>query len=156
MIKQTFKKISSDDDIRLVIKSSFNVDLNISGGWGYDEESAIILLDSNYPTKQLEHTLASMRAHLEMNMTQPQEMRYGAINVNEIKREIFKSDIRKYDIITFKISAILEETYNKFIQEYKAGQDSVDFDIEAHFRKRKDATLIREEKLWFNTSNLKT
>ena len=154
MIKQIFKKIPSDDDIQLVIKSSFSADLNIAGGWGYDQESAIILLESDYPTKQLEHTLASMRAHLEMNMTLPKEERYGAINVNELKREKFKQDITKYDIITFKISAILEETYNEFIQEYKAGQDTVDFDVEDHFKRRKEATLIREETMWFNTSKL--
>ncbi len=154
MIKQIFKKIPSDDPIQLVVKSTFNVDLNIAGGWGYDQESAIILQESNYPTNQLEHTLASMRAHLEMNMTLPKEERYGAINVNELKREEFKQDIRKYDIITFKISAILEETYNAFIQEYKAGQDMVDFDVEDHFKRRKEATLIREETMWFNTSKL--
>ncbi|HIP46582.1 MAG TPA: hypothetical protein EYG95_03375 [Campylobacterales bacterium] len=156
MIDTKFQHIQADDDIKEVIKSAFDLELDVDGGWGYDKDSALIIHDSPMPLLQLQHTLSSMRAHLEMNMTLSKEKRYGAINVNEIKREEKEFNIRKYDIITFEISAMLEETYAKFIEEYKAGQDSDGFDIQAHFERRKKATLIRKEVFWFDISNIKS
>ncbi len=156
MIKTKFQQIDTDNDIREVIKSAFDLELNIDGGWGYDKDSALIIHASPMPLMQLQHTLASMRAHLEMNMTLPKENRYGAINVNEINRDEKEFNIRKYDIITFEISAMLEGAYAKFIAEYKEGQELVDFDIKEHFERRKEETLIRQEVFWFDISDIKS
>jgi len=150
-----FQKIKADNDIKEVIKSAFGVDLDIDGGWGYTQEDALIINDASIPLAQLQHTLCSIRAHLEMSMTLPKEERYGAINVNEIKREEKEFNIRKYDIITFEVSGMLEEVYKKFIDEYKAGQDSDSFDIKDHFDRRKKETHGRQEAFWFDVTNIK-
>ncbi len=149
-----FEQIKSTDNIQEVIKSAFDIDLDISGGWGYNSDSAFILKSSTMPLMQLEHTLTLMRAHLEMSMTLPKEKRYGAINVNELHREEKKIDTKKYDIITFEISAIPEKTYEAFIEEYKAGQEMIDFDVADHFKRRKESTLIRQEIVWFDITQL--
>ena len=148
-----FQKIKTDNDLKQVIKVAFGVDLNVDGGWGYNREDALILKESSIPLAQLQHTLSSMRAHLEMSMTLPKERRYGAINVNEIKKEEKELNIRKYDIITFEISGMLEDIYANFIDEYKAGQSSENFDFEDHFSRRKKKTLVREEVFWFDVTN---
>ena len=155
MIEQHFKKLSASDGIRTIIQSAFTVDLDISGGWGYSQEDALIIHDrATYPLTQLQHTLASMHAHLQMQMTLPKETRFGAINLNEIKREQIKSDIRIYDIITFQITGILESTYASLIEEYKQNQENKDFDVAGHFQKRKEATLVREETIWFDVTEV--
>ena len=154
MINTKFQEIDTDGDLKEIIQSAFDVALNVDGGWGYSQNSALIIYKTSFPLEQLQHTLASMRAHLEMSMTQPKEKRYGAINVNEIKREQITTDIRKYDIITFEVSGMLEEVYTAFIQEYKDGQDSADFDVSDHFKRRKKETLIRQEIFWFDISDI--
>ncbi len=145
----TFQKLRSDGEIQEIVKVAFGMPLDIDGEWGYTKDTALIINHSNLPLEQLEHTLASMRAHLEMNLTLPKEKRYGAININILEREVIEEDSKIYNKVTFEISAILEEQYASFIEEYKAGQDDEDFDISLHFKRRHEATLIRKEIFWF-------
>ncbi len=151
-----FKQIESDDNIRQVIKSAFDTDLALSGAWGYTKELATVI-DANHnniPLHQLEHTITSMRAYLEMNLTQEKEERYGSINVNEISREQRKEDGYIYDTIIYEITAMKEETYAAFINEYKEGYGTDGFDMNKHFKRRKDHTLTRLVTHWFEVSKI--
>jgi len=145
----TFEQLKSGDDIRVVIKTAFDADLAISGSWGYSQEEATVIEAATVPLLQLEHTLASMRAYIEMNMTLPPEERYGSINLNEIQREQIKEDDLVYDKVTYEITAMKEERYTAFINEYKEGLGKEDFDITEHFNQRKKATITRHEVCWF-------
>jgi hypothetical protein len=151
-----FKHIPSDNDIRKMIKSAFDADLELDGAWGYSKEESTILQakDNTVPIYQLEHTLALMRAYLEMNMTLEKEARYGSINVNEISREDFKNRGLHYHKINYEISAMKDEAYANFINEYKEGYGKDDFDLTEHFKKRKDATLTRVVVHWFEVSKV--
>ena len=82
-----FEQLKSDNDLKEVIKAAFDADLSVSGAWGYTQELSTIIESADIPVKQLEHMLASMRTYIEMNMTLPEEERYGSINLNEIHRE---------------------------------------------------------------------
>jgi len=145
----TFKSLKSHNDLKEIIQSAFSTSLAISGSWGYTQEQSTILHHSDTPLIQLEHIFASMRAYLEMNMTQEKEDRYGSINVNEFKREEIYIDSLVYHKVTYTISAMQESTYNQFINEYKENYGKEDFDLEVHFNKRKATTLIREVIHWF-------
>ena len=145
----TFDQIKSDDDLREVIKTAFDADLAVSGAWGYSQELSTVIESTEAPLNQLEHMLASMRAYIEMNMTLPSEERYGSINLNEIQREQIKDENKIYDKVTYEITAMKEELYKAFINEYKEGLGKEDFDITAHFEERKKATITREEVYWF-------
>ncbi len=149
-----FQNIPSGDDIRSVIKSAFDVDLELSGDWGYDREHALVIHRTDVPLQQMEHTLASMRAFIEMNMTQPEERRYGAINVNETARECISENNRIYDKIEFEISGMLESDYEALIDEYKAGYGSPEFDMQAHFQKRKEKTVLFRKPFWFDITDV--
>lgn len=143
----TFEEISSDDPISVVIKEAFDLDLEVAGGWGYTQEDAIRLPSPNDQNSQLQHTLASMRTHLEMNLTQPPENSYGGINLNEISRSL--TDDGRFLIVTYKITAMLGSDYTAFITAYKEGYGTENFDMEAHFQARKEATLERSATVWF-------
>ncbi len=149
-----FKNIPNGEDVKEVIKAAFDVELDISGEWGYDQQSAMIIYNTQMPLQQLQHTLASMRAFIEMNMTMPENERYGAININEIARESISENNKIYDKIVYEISGMLESDYEKFIDEYKAGYESPDFDMDAHFRKRKESTLVLEKPFWFDITDI--
>lgn len=151
-----FKQIPSNESIADVIKAAFDADLPVEGGWGYTRELATLFTGNpqGLPVTQLEHMLASMRTYLEMNMTLPKEERYGSINVNEISREELSDGKKTYHKVTYEITAMKEDIYAKFIDEYKEGYGKEDFDMEGHFRRRKEATLTRNEPYWFEVSQI--
>jgi hypothetical protein len=147
MIK--FEQLQSDNDLKEVIKSAFDANLALSGAWGYTQELATIIESTDVPLKQLEHMIASMRTYIEMNMTLPEEERYGSINLNETHREQIQVGDLVYDKVNYEITAMKEKSYTAFINEYKEGLGTEGFDITEHFNQRKKATITRTEAYWF-------
>ena len=139
-----FKEIQPGDKIKEVIKAAFDANLEVEGEWGYTKELASVIQNSE-DVKQVEHTLATMRAYIEMNMTLEKEERYGSINLNEKDRE----EKDGFDKVIYEISAMKEDEYASFIAEYKEGHSKEDFDISDHFKRRNEATLLREVEHWF-------
>jgi len=152
----TFKRLQENTDIQELIKSTFDTDLPLAGSWGYTQEKASIIeaLPDGMPLLQLEHMLTSIRAHLEMNITQEPENRYGAVNANERAREEIKSEEGSFDKVTYEITAMKEDLYNAFIKEYKEGYGKENFDLNDHFKRREAATLTREVIHYFDVSTL--
>jgi len=143
---QKFKEIVAEENLREFVKVAFNADLEIDGAWGYTKELATVISKENEGSvAQLEFTLATMRAYLEMNMTLEEEERYGAINLTEVKRE----ELDGFEKVTYEISAMKERDYKIFIAEYKEKNGEADFDMSQHFQRRKEATLTREVIHWF-------
>ena len=143
---QEFKEIEAEEDLGNFIKVVFNADFKVSGAWGYSKPLATVIEQGNdEPIAQIEFTLATMRAYLEMNMTLSEDKRYGAINLNEISR--VAED--RYEKITYEVSAIRELEYKRFIDEYKENSENPNFDMTEHFNRRKEATLKREVIYWF-------
>jgi len=150
----TFTQLQCKDNLKDIIKTAFDTELDIEGDWGYTQDGATVLLSSAAPLPQLEHMFASMRAYMEMNMTLNKEERYGSINLNEAGREQIAIGTLLYDKVNYEISAINEKVYALFIAEYKEGYGTDNFDIEEHFKKRKEATLKRRVTHWFEISSL--
>jgi len=143
---QKFKEIVAEENLREFVKVAFNADLEIYGAWGYTQELATVISKENEDSvAQIEFTLATMRAYLEMNMTLEEEERYGAINLTELKREKFDG----FEKVVYEISAMKERDYKIFIAEYKEKNGEADFDMSQHFQRRKEATLKREVIYWF-------
>ncbi len=139
-----------------VIHSAFDTKLPLGGSWGYTKNEATVMESNlnNLPIEQYEHMIASMRAHLEMNLTLPEEQRYGSINLNEKTREQIQENKKIYDKVLYEVSAMKENDYIHFINEYKEGYGKEDFNMEDHFRRRKEATLVRLVEHWFDISKI--
>ena len=153
----TFSPLPKNTNIQELIKATFDADLPLSGNWGYsNEESSIIKsLPEGMTLPQLEHMVTTIRAHLEMNITLEEENRYGAINANELSRVESQNDGLTYDKVTYEVTAIKENLFKQFIYEYKEGYEKEGFDLNEHFKRRKEATLTREVVYYFEVSNLK-
>ncbi len=150
MIESKFSPIEEVQNIREVIKNIFNIELDISGGWGYDKESATIVHSYNdMDIEQFLHLFASIRANLEMNILQEEENRYAGINLTLLDRKKIILDTQDYDLFTFEISAMKESDYSKFIKDYKEGYGKESFNVSAHFEERKRSTIFREVDYWF-------
>jgi len=145
-----FSKVSIDGTIQEVIKSLFDMDLEINGDWGYSKKLATIIQDNkSMPIAQQEQMVVSMRSYIEMNITKDKEDRYAGINVKEINREEIVEENIIYHKIRYEITAILESKYKKLMKEYKNGYETEEFDMTKHFKERKKETLIRIEDYWF-------
>jgi predicted small secreted protein len=144
-----FAQLKSNNDLKEILQSAFDANLDISGSWGYTQALSTIIHSTDNTLPQFEHMFASMRAYIEMSMTQEEAFRYGSINLNELHREQLTFNSLVYDKVIYKISAIKESVYNTFINEYKEGYGQQDFDISAHFKRREEATLSREVTHWF-------
>lgn len=141
-----FKEIEAEKDLENFIRVVFNANLKVSGGWGYSKDLATTIEQGDDGSvAQIEFTLATMRAYLEMNMTLAEDERYGAINLNEISRE----SEGEYEKVTYEISAMKELEYKEFIDEYKEHFENSNFDMNEHFNRRREATLKREVVYWF-------
>ncbi|MCD6212129.1 MAG: hypothetical protein J7J02_04010 [Sulfurovum sp.] len=149
-----FKKLQENNNIQELIKATFDADLALAGSWGYTKEKATIIesLQEAMPLSQLEHMVTSIRAYLEMNITQEQENRYGGINANERAREEIRSKEGIFNKVTYEITAMKEDLYTAFIKEYKEGYGKEEFDLNEHFKRRKEATLTREIVHYFEVS----
>ncbi len=95
-----------------------------------------------------------MRAYIEMNMTLPEEERYGSINPKEIERESFSEADSLYDKVTYEVSGMKENLYADFINEYKNNAEKPGFDLADHFNRRKEATLKRTVVHWFERNKI--
>lgn len=150
-----FDPLIHESNLKEIIKSSFDIELSIGGGWGYTQDEATIIYDlNNMPLIQFEHTFASMRAYGEMNMSLPEDRRYGSINVNERERETVIIDNKTFDKVTYEINAMKESVYAALIDEYKEGYGKEGFDMEDHFQRRKESTLKREVIHWFDITQI--
>lgn len=151
-----FTELEKEMNIQELIKTTFEADLPISGGWGYGLEEATVIeaLPEGMLLPQLQHMLTSVRAHMEMNIRQEPQNRYGAINANERAREEIKNENGTFEKVTYSVTAMKEETYNAFIKEYKEGYGKEGFDLNTHFKRREEATLIREVVHFFDVTAL--
>ena len=151
-----FKKLQENNNIQELIKSTFDADLSLAGSWGYTKEKPTIIeaIPEGIPLSQREHMITSIRAHLEMNITQEPENRYGGINVNERAREESRSEEGIYNKVTYEITAMKEDLYTTFIKEYKADYGKENFDLNEHFKRRKEDTLTRDVVHYFEVSRV--
>jgi len=148
----TFAKLSAENNLQKIIKTAFDTELPIDGAWGYTQALATVLSHSNIPVIQLEHMFASMRAYVEMNMTQNEEERYASINLKELSRKEKNLGSGNYHTVRYEITAIKESLYTAFIKEYKENYGKEEFDLSEHFKKRKESTLHREVIHWFKVT----
>ena len=154
-MSELFKHITTKEPIADVIQSVFDITLPVEGGWGYSLDDALKLLSPlPAPVEQVEDTLASMRAHLEMYVLLPKEKRYGGITLNVSAREEHKKNTKHYHIVTYTLTAMRESDYSKFIKAYKEGYEKEDFDISAHFEARKRASISRQSTFYFDVTEV--
>ncbi len=146
----TFYQIEKVDNLSEVLKETFDVDLNISGGWGYDNKSAVVVNDLDVPIDQFLHMFATIRSTIEMNLMLEKDDRYGGINVTFVEGEQFEIENKLYDHVVFEVTGMNENKYAQFIQEYKDNYGkNKDFDMSDHFKRREESTISMRSDFWF-------
>jgi hypothetical protein len=144
-----FKHIEPVEDMPKIIFDVFGVKLDICGGWGYSHKDPLIVNSPTMPIDQFLNMFATIRATIEMNLTLEKEDRYGGINVHFLEGEQFTIENQTFDHIRFETTAMKEKEYATLIQEYKDNYGkNENFDMDAHFQKRKVLTIKVESDFW--------
>lgn len=149
MSEAVFRELEKVENIKEVIKNLFDVELDISGGWGYNDESAVIINTLDMPMGQFMNLFATLRTNLEMNFDKDPDERYGGINLSLQEEKNMENNGHRYDVAIFEISAMNEKKYAGFIKEYKENYGKKTFDLNDHFSRRKEAVLTRVVECWF-------
>lgn len=149
MTSTVFKELEAVENIKKVVKNLFDVELNISGGWGYGADDALIINSLDMPMGQFTNLFATLRTNVEMSFNLDKDEKYGGIALNEEDRKETHSNGRGYSIVSFKVTAMKEKQYAEFIKEYKENYGKKEFDLAGHFRRRKEQTLKRVVECWF-------
>jgi len=145
-----FEQLPPVDDLSGVIEDMFGVKLDIEGGWGYDNNTPVIVKSLEIPIDQFLHMFASIRANTEMNLFLEEEHRYGSINCNFIEGQQIEIEDKVFDMITFETTAMKESTYANFIDEYKQNYGkNKEFDLDDHFKRREANTITIQNDFWF-------
>ncbi|MEA2098606.1 MAG: hypothetical protein U9P72_00580 [Campylobacterota bacterium] len=153
---QEFKKAQDVENIKETIKDIFDLELDISGGWGYDQQSALKIKKLDCSFEQFAHTFAIIRSNVEMNIMQEESNSHSGLNVHiENQKEITENGI-DYKIVSFKVTATLTQLNKEFIKEYKENYGKESFDIQEHFQRRKEAEITRTIECWFDISLLRS
>lgn len=148
--KIEFKKIDAVDDISGVIEDLFEVKLDIHGGWGYNHKEAVEVDSLNMPINEFLNMFAIIRANIEMNLILEKDEKFSGINVNFLDGKQIEVDNELYDMISYEITAININDNNFFIEEYKNNYGKNEkFDLEDHFKRRKESTIIIQSDYWF-------
>ncbi|SHO80996.1 hypothetical protein MNB_SV-15-48 [hydrothermal vent metagenome] len=144
-----FKNLEDMGNIKNVISELFGVTLDISGGWGYDANSSVIINNLDMPINQFLNLFAMVRANMEMNITVDSDNRYSGINVSLEEQKNIDIEDKSYQVVTFKITAMNEKIYKNFITEYKENLNKEEFDLSNHFKRRDESKITRVVDYWF-------
>ncbi len=146
-----FKKIDRVGSTKNIIKDVFGVELDISGGWGYNASTSISINSLSMPLEQFLNLFTTIRANIEMNLSLEKDKRYAGIKVTIKNRSKIEVDDITYDVIETQIKAMKEDIYSKFIKEYKEKYGEEGFDLNEYFNRREENTTTRVVEFWFNT-----
>ena len=156
-------RISSEKNPKKVIRSIFQSDLPISGGWGYSKENAVIInkedpiVSKNIPFDgvSIEYNFVELRIHAELQIFRAGSERCTGIEWNFLKQSLKNHEGRYYDVLFFEVTAISFAELKILEKERKNKDGSQLSKAELKFCiDKKDSKTIRyTTEYWFDISS---
>lgn len=160
-----FYSLPSDQAPKEVLGADFPrlVSLPISGGWGYDQETACIIergdkSQGSWPPVDItgvERVFIEHRLYEELIVFRPPGSRYSGIKWDITFQKLMVISGRRYDVLTVEVSALPEREFEKLKAEYEGpdGISSSDFDIVAHMKRHEALTHTAIREYWFDITS---
>lgn len=159
-------RLSSRETPRQLLHAHFKSipELPIRGGWGYDEDDAVII-DRNDPIVPrnrpfdgvgIEHVFVEKRIYEELIIFRKRGDAFAGIKWKLIQQGLAGGDGgRRFDVLKFDVTALPEAKWNalKAAWEGPAGFGSADFDVEAHRERHEAATVHYVAEYWFDITS---
>ena len=140
--------LNTRESPRQIIFEDYKIDLPISGGWGYDIESACII-DKNDPTVDktipfdgisIEYVFVEKRIYEEMIIFRGISDKFWGIRWDLEEQRLIKVDNRSYDILIFDVVGFSEEIWNELTSRFDTIKANEQWDL------MEDLNAYRESK----------
>lgn len=137
--------------------------LPVRGGWGYTQESAVII-DRNDPIVDqqepfngvaIEHVFVEKRIYEELIVQRPEEDRFSGISWELQKQILVTEDNRKFDVLEFEVTAFRDADWERLKADWEgpSGFQSPEFDEAAHFSLRETLQIRYVATFWFDITS---
>jgi len=159
-------KISLDIPPRKLLAvafENFGGILPIKGGWGYNQEDAVIInkndpiisQDEPFDGVAIEYRFADLRPIVELIILRSENDRFRGIDSERIEQRLISVGAKSYDVLTFNVTALPEKDWNALKAEWEGpnGIKSSDFDKDAHSQKRDSKTICYTATYWFDITS---
>jgi len=143
--------------------SSLRSELPISGGWGYSKEDAVVIdkNDSAVPKGLpfdgvgIEYVFVEKRIYEELIIFRTEDSRFSEIDWKLIKQRLVSDGDRKFDVLTFEVTAIPDADWQLLESEWERnnGFQSSQSALEAHIEKRNSKTQHYTTEYWFDITS---
>lgn len=160
------RQLATRESPRQILREDFSSfpDLPIQGGWGYDEETAVII-DKNDPSVpkgvpfngvSIEYAFADRRLWEELIIFRAKGSKLAGIRKTLVEQRLTSgSRGDTYDVLKFQVTALPEEDWEalKAAWEGPEGFQSPNFNHEAHMQRHEAATVTFVAEYWFEISS---
>jgi hypothetical protein len=140
---------------RQIIFEDFKIDLPITGGWGYDFETACVI-DKNDSTVSkvipfngvsIEYVFVEKRIYEEMIIFREQNEKYSGIRWSLEKQELLFREEKPYDKLIFNVIGFSDEVWDELTSRFEkiknSGQLELLPELDA-YRESKAHKFVRE------------
>jgi hypothetical protein len=160
------QKISSAETPREVIAADRKPPGNklpIRGGWGYSREDAVII-DKDDPIVPkvipfdgigIEYIFVEQRIYEELIIFQPKGSKHRGIEWNLLKQKLTFHEDRTYDVLTFEVTALLEDDWEALKAEWEKNNGFLESEsgLKIHEKKRNERTIRYTTEYWFDITS---
>jgi len=158
-LQKEWGRAEDQNSPRLYLKNSSDLDLPISGGWGYSAEDCVVI-DKNDPTidpgahfnpVSVEYVFFEKRVYAELIVFRPREDRFSGINW-ELKTQSLRAiDGHKMDVLKFRVTAFTDLDWEYLKNEWETNLGYVDDEEgkESHKKERHLRTRFYDTECWF-------
>ena len=158
-------QISSEESPREILSADFKSlggALPIKGGWGYTLEDAVVIdkndsVASKVPFNGIgyEYIFVEKRIYEELIIFRPEDERHSGIKWNLLKQKLVKHNDRRYDVLTFEVTALPDKDWEELKTEWKGinRDNSPEFDVDAHMKKKNTLTIRYVTDYWFDITS---
>lgn len=140
---------------RQIIREDFKIDLPITGGWGYDFESACVI-DKNDSTVSkvipfdgvgIEYVFVEKRIYEEMIIFREPHEKFSGIRWDLAKQELFFEDEKPYDKLVFNIVGFTDKVWDEIATRFEKLKNNGRLDLLPEldaYRESKSYKFVRE------------
>jgi hypothetical protein len=161
-------RIRSEETPREIIVAFYvsnSGELPINGGWGYTKEDAVVI-DKEDPVVLkgilfdgvgIEYIFVEERIDEELIRYESEDGKYSVIRWNLLEQRLIFDDDRKYDVLSYEVTAVLESDWDTLKTEWESntelqGSES-EAEIWAHIEKRNIKMITYSTECWFDITS---
>ena len=156
----------TDDDQnspRLYLKNSINLDLPISGGWGYSEEDCVVI-DMNDPTvdqdktfdgTKVESVFVEKRIYAELIVFRSPDNRFSGIEWTKTRQRVEEINEKKFDVLDYSVTAFSDEDWDFLKREWEENGAFLDDEKgrARHLENRNKLMCFYKTQYWFDITS---